>query len=78
MIVQAIEFSLKHRLLAVLFFTAVCGAGVFALSRIPIDAFPDISPNLVQVFAEVEGTAAEEVEQLVSRPVEVAMMGIPG
>ena len=78
MIVQAIEFSLKHKLMVVLLFVAVCAAGVLAVLRIPIDAFPDISPNLVQVFAEVEGTAAEEVEQLVSRPVEVAMMGIPG
>jgi cobalt-zinc-cadmium resistance protein CzcA len=40
--------------------------------------FPDISPNLVQVFAELEGMAAEEVEQYVTRPVEVAMRGIPG
>jgi len=77
-IAALIESSLKHKLMVALFFIAVCSAGVFAVLRMPIDAFPDISPNLVQVFAEVEGTAAEEVEQLVSRPVEVAMMGIPG
>ena len=78
MIAAILRFALRYRLLVSLFFVAVCVAGAIALTRIPIDAFPDISPNLVQVFAEVEGAAAEEVEQLVSRPVEVAMMGIPG
>ena len=78
MIANVIRFSLKYRLLIVLLFIVICAAGVYSLMHIPIDAFPDISPNLVQVFAEVEGTAAEEVEQLVSRPIEVAMMGIPG
>ncbi|KPK55309.1 MAG: hypothetical protein AMS22_04800 [Thiotrichales bacterium SG8_50] len=78
MITRLIQFSLKHKLLIVLGFVAVSVAGVFSLSRLPIDAFPDISPNLVQVFAELEGMAAEEVEQFVTRPVEVAMRGIPG
>lgn len=78
MIEQLIKFSFKYKLLVLLLFVGVCGAGVYSLVHLPIDAFPDVSPNLVQVFAEVEGMAAEEVEQLVSRPVEVAMMGIPG
>ena len=77
MITRLIQFSLKHRLLIVLGFVAVSAAGVFSLSKLPIDAFPDISPNLVQVFAELEGMAAEEVEQFVTRQVEVAMRGIP-
>jgi cobalt-zinc-cadmium resistance protein CzcA len=78
MITRLIQFSLRHKLLIVLGFIAVSAAGVFSLSKLPIDAFPDISPNLVQVFAELEGMAAEEVEQFVTRPVEVAMRGIPG
>ncbi|MHC4631796.1 MAG: efflux RND transporter permease subunit [Planctomycetota bacterium] len=78
MITRLIQFSIKHKLLIVLGFAGVCIAGVFCLSQLPIDAFPDISPNLVQVFAELEGMAAEEVEQFVTRPVEVAMRGIPG
>ncbi len=78
MITNLIQFSLKHKLLIVLGFVAVCVAGVFSLSQLPIDAFPDISPNLVQIFAELEGMAAEEVEQFVTRPVEVAMRGMPG
>jgi len=78
MITKIVEVSLAHKLLVLLGVLAVCAAGAFALSRMPIDAFPDISPNLVQVFAELEGMAAEEVEQFVTRPVEVAMRGIPG
>jgi len=78
MITKITQFSLKNKLLIVLGFVGVCIAGIFSLSQLPIDAFPDISPNLVQVFAELEGMAAEEVEQFVTRPVEVAMRGIPG
>jgi len=78
MIERIIEFALRLKLLVALLFVGVCAAGAFSLSLLPIDAFPDISPNLVQVFAELEGSAAEEVEQLVTRPVEVAMRGIPG
>jgi len=78
MITHIVRFALRYRFLIVLLFLAVCVGGFYAVSNMPIDAFPDISPNLVQVFAEIEGAAAEEVEQLVSRPVEVAMMGIPG
>ncbi|MCK5171881.1 MAG: efflux RND transporter permease subunit, partial [Planctomycetes bacterium] len=78
MITELIQFSLKHKLLVILVFVGVCVAGVLCLFQLPIDAFPDISPNLVQVFAELEGMAPEEVEQFVTRPVEVAMRGIPG
>ncbi|MBM4026421.1 MAG: efflux RND transporter permease subunit [Planctomycetes bacterium] len=78
MIEQVIKFSFRYKLLILLLFVAVCGAGIYAFAHMPIDAFPDVSPKLVQAFAEVEGMAAEEVEQLISRPVEVAMMGIPG
>lgn len=78
MIAKLIQFSLKYKLLMVILFFTICGAGVFSFAKISIDAFPDISPNLVQVFAEVEGMAAEECEQFVTRPVEITMRGIPG
>lgn len=78
MIEQIISIGLRHKLFVFLITIAVCIAGVLCLRRLPIDAFPDISPNLVQVFAEIEGMAAEEVEQLVTRPVEIAMRSIPG
>ena len=78
MIAKLIQFSLKNKLLIVLCFVGVSTAGALSLTKLPIDAFPDISPNLVQVFAELEGMAAEEIEQYVTRPVEVAMRAIPG
>ncbi len=78
MIAKLIQLALRHKLLIVLGFISVSAAGVFSLSKLSIDAFPDISPNMVQVFAELEGMAAEEVEQFVTRPIEVSMRGIPG
>lgn len=78
MIDHIIHLALRHKLLVFLLSIAICAAGVMSLTQLPIDAFPDISPNLVQVFAEIEGMAPEEVEQLVTRPVEIAMRGIPG
>ncbi len=78
MIEKIIQFSLRHKFLVVLGFVGICIAGFISLTRLPIDAFPDVSPNLVQVFAEVEGTAPEEIEALVTRPIEVAMLGLPG
>ncbi|UCG56456.1 MAG: efflux RND transporter permease subunit [Phycisphaerales bacterium] len=77
MIAQLISVGLRHKLLVFMVTVGVCVFGILCLRRLPIDAFPDISPNLVQVFAEIEGMAAEEVEQLVTRPVEIAMRGIP-
>ncbi|MHB0962529.1 MAG: efflux RND transporter permease subunit [Gemmatimonadaceae bacterium] len=78
MIDRILEFSLKNRLLIVLFALGVMGAGALALTRLPIDAFPDVSPTLVQVFTEAPGLAPEEVEQLITYPVEVSMNGLPG
>ena len=78
MIAKLVQFSLKYKLLMVLLFFTVCGAGVFSFNKMSIDAFPDISPNVVQIFGEVEGMAAEECEQFVTRSVEVTMRGIPG
>ncbi|MEA1923484.1 MAG: CusA/CzcA family heavy metal efflux RND transporter [Pseudomonadota bacterium] len=78
MIAKLVQFSLKYKLLMLILFLTVCSAGALSFTRMSIDAFPDISPNLVQVFAEVEGMAAEECEQFVTRPVEVIMRGIPG
>jgi len=78
MIDKLIDFSLQNRLLMVLFAIMVVIAGYRAYTQLPIDAFPDVSPNLVQVFTETEGLAPEEIEVYVTYPVEVAMTGLPG
>ncbi|MFQ5651424.1 MAG: efflux RND transporter permease subunit [bacterium] len=72
-----IEFSLRSQLLIVVLGALVLAAGFYSYKQLPIDAFPDVSPNLVQVFTETEGLAPEEVEKYVTYPVEVAMNGLP-
>ena len=78
MIDRVLTFSLRNRLIVVLFALAALGGGVLALTRLPIDAFPDVSPVLVQVVTEAPGLAPEEVEKLITYPVEVSMNGLPG
>ncbi len=77
MIDKLIHFSLKNRLLVLIALVAVCVFGKVSYDRLPIDAFPDVTPALVQVFTVTEGLAPEEVEQLVTYPVETAMNGLP-
>lgn len=74
---KLIDFSLKNRLLIIIAFIAICVLGKWSYDRLPIDAFPDVTPSLVQVFTVTEGLAPEEVEQLVTYPVETAMNGLP-
>ena len=78
MIDRILQFSLKNRLLIVLLAAGVLAGGAFALAGLPIDAFPDVSPTMVQVVTESPGLAPEEVEKLITYPVEVAMNGMPG
>ncbi len=75
---KLILFSLRNRLLMVVLGILVISAGYYSYKKLPIDAFPDVSPSLVQVFTETEGLAPEEVEKYVTYPVEVAMNGLPG
>ncbi len=78
MIDRILAFSLKNRLFVALLAIGILGAGALALTKLPIDAFPDVSPVLVQVITVTPGLAPEEVEKLVTYPVEVSMNGIPG
>ncbi len=73
-----IDTVLKSRLLIVVLSVLVLVAGLVSYDRLPVDAFPDVSPNLVQVFTLTEGLAPEEIEKYVTFPVEVAMNGLPG
>ena len=75
-------FSLMHRLaggrlLAAIAALALSIGGLFAFRNLPVDAFPDPSPSLVQVFTETEGLSPEEVERYVTYPIETAMSGLP-
>ena len=74
---RLIEFSLKNRMLMMALGILIMAAGYFSYKQLPIDAFPDVSPSLVQVFTETEGLAPEEIEKYVTFPVEAAMNGLP-
>ena len=79
---QGAATRLLHRIaggrrLAVLGFIAVILAGGITFRSMPVDAFPDVTPTLVQVFTETAGLAPEEVERYVTFPVETAMNGLP-
>lgn len=69
---------LRNRLIAVVLFLGVLAFGVFSYQNLATDAFPDISPVMVPVFAEAHGMAPEEVERLITFPIESAMNGLPG
>ncbi len=78
MINRLIEYSLKNRLLMAVLATLVMAGGWWSYNNLPVDAFPDVSPNLVQIFTVTEGLAPEEVESFVTYSVETAMLGLPG
>ncbi|VAX31787.1 Cobalt-zinc-cadmium resistance protein CzcA; Cation efflux system protein CusA [hydrothermal vent metagenome] len=72
-----IDFSLKNRLMVIVLACLILAAGYASYRQLPVDAFPDVTPALVQVFTETEGLAPEEIERYVTYPVEVAMNGLP-
>ena len=78
MINGVIDWALNQRLLVLVGALGIAGGGYLALRSLPVDAFPDVSPVLVQVITETPGLAPQEVEALITYPVEVAMNGLPG
>jgi cobalt-zinc-cadmium resistance protein CzcA len=77
MIHRIVQFALRQRFL-VLMLTAMMGVmGVIAFHRMPVDAYPDLSPPMVEIITQWPGHAAEEVERLVTLPTEVEMNGTP-
>jgi cobalt-zinc-cadmium resistance protein CzcA len=73
-----VHFALHRRLVIVVLTLLVIVAGYFSYTKLPVDAFPDVSPNLVQIFTTTEGLAPEEVEKYITYPEEAAMAGLPG
>jgi cobalt-zinc-cadmium resistance protein CzcA len=69
--------SLAQPLLIILLTLLLTGAGARSLQRLPVDAYPDLSPPIVEIITQWPGHAAEEVERLITVPVELAMNGIP-
>ena len=77
MLNRIVEVSLRYKLLVVIAFAVVAALGVRAVLTVPIDAFPDVTPVQVNIYTESPGLAAEDVEQLLTFPVESALAGLP-
>ncbi|HEY7886980.1 MAG TPA: efflux RND transporter permease subunit [Steroidobacteraceae bacterium] len=75
---RIVAFALGQPLLIVLLTLALAAAGVWAYQVLPMDAYPDLSPPYVEVIAQWPGHSAEEVERLITVPVERGMNAIPG
>ncbi|MFC1661378.1 efflux RND transporter permease subunit [Gemmatimonadota bacterium] len=77
MINRIIRYSLEHRLLTVFLVILASIVGIFVAVRMPKDIYPDLSPPVVTIVTENEGMAAEDVERLISFPLEALLNGAP-
>jgi cobalt-zinc-cadmium resistance protein CzcA len=78
MIEKILSFSITHRLLVVMITAVLAAYGIYSLTKLPIDAVPDITNNQVAINVEVPSLSPFEVEKQVTYPIETAMAGIPG
>ncbi|GAB1720374.1 MAG: Heavy metal efflux pump CzcA [Nitrosospira sp.] len=78
MLAAIVRAMLRQRLVVVVVALALCVAGMFAARNLSVDAFPDVTNIQVQVATVAVGRSPEEIERLVTIPVEIAMTGLPG
>ncbi|MBS0222580.1 MAG: efflux RND transporter permease subunit [Proteobacteria bacterium] len=78
MLTGIVQSALHYKLLVIVAFAIVIFLGVRAFQQVPVDAFPDVTPVQVNVYTESPGLAAEDVETLLTVPVETAVAGLPG
>jgi cobalt-zinc-cadmium resistance protein CzcA len=74
---RVVASSLRQRFLVVLATLLLTFAGSWSLNRLPVEAYPDLSPPMVEIITQWPGRAAEEVERLITVPIEVEMNGTP-
>jgi len=77
MIHRIVQSALQQRFLVLMLVLFIAIGGTFSFQRMPVDAYPDLSPPMVEVITQWPGHAAEEVERLVTLPTEVEMNGVP-
>ena len=78
MIRRLVDFALQNRLLVLAIGILLFAWGVVSFHRLPVEAYPDVANNYVDVIAQWPGISAEQIEQQITIPVETAMNGIPG
>jgi cobalt-zinc-cadmium resistance protein CzcA len=77
MIHRIVQFALRQRFLVLILTAFVAVGGGISFEHMPVDAYPDLSPPMVEIITQWPGHAAEEIERLVSLPTEVEMNGVP-
>jgi cobalt-zinc-cadmium resistance protein CzcA len=77
MIHRIVQFALRQRFLIMMLTVFIAVGGAFSFERMPVDAYPDLSPPMVEIITQWPGHAAEEVERLVTLPTEIEMNGVP-
>ncbi|MCT7577568.1 efflux RND transporter permease subunit [Aliarcobacter butzleri] len=78
MLERIIDVSLKYKLIVIILFLIISIMGIKVYKSIPVDAFPDITPKQVIIYTESPGNSAEDIEKLITYPIESAMSGIAG
>jgi cobalt-zinc-cadmium resistance protein CzcA len=78
MIRKLVDFALQNRFLVLAVAILLFGWGMISFHRLPVEAYPDVANNYVDVIAQWPGISAEQMEQQVTIPIEVAVNGIPG
>lgn len=71
-----VDAALRYKVLVLVAFGVLVGLGVMAFRQVPVDAFPDVTPVQVNIYTESPGVAAEDIERLLTVPIEGAMAGL--
>ena len=77
MINRIVQFALRQRMFVLLLVAFITVGGVISFIHMPVDAYPDLSPPMVEIITQWPGHASEEIERLVTVPTEVEMNGVP-
>jgi len=77
MIRRVVDFALNNRLLVLGFALLLFAGGIVAFHDLPIEAYPDVADNYVEIITQWSGISAEQIEQQVTIPLEIVMNGIP-
>lgn len=78
LIESVVRFALNQRMMVLSCALVLSALGVYRLTHLPVDAFPDVTNTQVQIAAEAPGQSPEEVERFITTPLEIAMTGLPG